>query len=102
MLTNALHFKAAWDVAFDPLDPTEDGSFTLGDGRTVQARMMQRSSTAIHPTSGFVFDILPGIEFKAVAIPYEVIGPIIGLFKVHNGLKLQSLIAFSLNEEGSK
>jgi serpin B len=39
VLVNAVHFDAAWDVAFDPED-TEDGSFRREDGSTVTVPLM--------------------------------------------------------------
>jgi serpin B len=39
VLVNAVHFDAAWDVAFDPAD-TEDRSFVREDGSTITTPLM--------------------------------------------------------------
>jgi len=42
VLTNAVYFKGDWDEQFEP-DKTKDASFTLIDGKTVTAPMMNQT-----------------------------------------------------------
>jgi len=61
VLTNAIYFKAAWNVPFDP-DNTTSGDFHLLDGGTVNAEMMNQN------------EMLPYAEgdgFAAVELPYD-------------------------------
>lgn len=43
-LINAIHFKADWQIAFDP-KKTQEVPFTLADGSTVNRPLMQREDT---------------------------------------------------------
>lgn len=45
VLTNAIYFKGQWASRFDP-KRTADGPFTLADGKTVQARLMNQTADA--------------------------------------------------------
>ena len=71
MITNAMHFKDGWEVAFYPLPPDNTEQFKLENGTKVDVNMMTRSSSSFKLTKPFRFnDILP--EFSVVSIPYEV------------------------------
>ncbi len=60
VLVNAIYFKASWSAPFDPAD-TVDGAFTLRDGGTVTASMM---NGVIDTTCG------GGDGFSLVTVPY--------------------------------
>lgn len=60
VLANAIFFKAAWSQEFNP-DLTADGDFTLLDGSTATAELMQQESY-------FGFD--DGEGYSALEIPY--------------------------------
>lgn len=47
VLTNAIYFKAPWGTKFNP-DQTESGPFTLADGSTVSADLMQQLDTHLY------------------------------------------------------
>ena len=73
MITNAVHFKDGWDVAFYPLPPDATEQFQLENGTKVDVNMMTRSSESLKLTAPFRFDdVLPQVEFSAVSVPYEV------------------------------
>ena len=45
----------------------------LRDGKKVEAEMMERTSSEFTVSKPFEFtDLLPGQEFRAIAIPYAV------------------------------
>ena len=67
LIVNALYFKAAWTVVFDQ-DP-EPQEFTLSSGRKIQVPMMSRTSFHNYAAK-FTTDLLPNMEFLALAIPY--------------------------------
>ena len=61
VLTNAVYFNAAWKNPFDPND-TYDSPFTLLDGSSVSAKLMNAE-----------YSILPAVQgtnFVAAALPY--------------------------------
>ena len=61
VLTNAVYLNAAWKNPFDPND-TRDGPFTLLDGSSVSAKLMNAE-----------YSILPAVQgtnFVAAALPY--------------------------------
>jgi len=60
VMTNAVHFKAAWMQAF-PEDSTHDGAFTLLDGGQVTAPMMEQAAQLGYAER-------PGV--RAVEMPY--------------------------------
>ncbi len=59
-LINAIYFKGAWAVPFDPARTT-DLPFHPLDGSTIQVPMMSRQGT---------FTYLKGSDFQAVSLPY--------------------------------
>ena len=67
LIVNALYFKAAWTVVFDK-DP-EPKEFTLKSGRKIQVPMMSRTSFHNYAAK-FTTDLLPNMNFLALAIPY--------------------------------
>merc|ERR1712012_596495 len=67
LIVNALYFKAAWTVVFDK-DP-EPKEFTLNSGRKIQVPMMSRTSFHNYAAK-FTTDLLPNMDFLALAIPY--------------------------------
>merc|ERR1712012_317762 len=67
LIVNALYFKAAWTVVFDK-DP-EPKEFTLNSGRKIQVPMMSRTSFHNYAAK-FTTDLLPNMNFLALAIPY--------------------------------
>lgn len=62
VLVNAIYFKAAWMVQFDPND-THDAPFHLLDGSDVQVKMMSQS------LSGAPY--VQGNGYQAVELPYK-------------------------------
>ncbi len=60
MLINAIYFKGAWTVQFDP-DTTIDAPFYLDDGSSVDCRMMRRNDTVMYYENEV---------FQAVDLPY--------------------------------
>jgi serpin B len=61
VLTNALYFKGAWAVPFDP-SATRSAAFHLLDGGTQQVQLMQRSGLLRYKR---------GEGFEALALPYS-------------------------------
>jgi serpin B len=61
VLANAIYFKAAWRIPFDPLN-TKDEPFHLADGSTVQTQMMHAGPDA--------FPYAQGDGWQAVGLPY--------------------------------
>ncbi len=61
MLANAIYFKASWLFPFDPA-ATEEGAFTLLDGREVMAPLMRQAAVRA-PYS-------EGDGYQAVRLPY--------------------------------
>ena len=68
IIVNALYFKAAWTVKFE--DNPEPQEFTKLDGTKVLVPMMTRSSFHNYAAK-FQTNLLPNIDFLAVAIPYD-------------------------------
>ncbi|QDG49531.1 serpin family protein [Persicimonas caeni] len=61
VLTNAIYFKASWLSAFDE-QMTSQGDFTLRDGSTVTADLMQQTAQFPYADMG---------DYRAVQLPYD-------------------------------
>jgi serpin B len=61
VLTNAIYFKAAWMYPFSPKQ-TQDGDFTLADGKKVQTKLMRGHNRT---------NYFKGDTFEALELPYE-------------------------------
>ena len=68
MLTNALYFKAKWQV---PFEETETRTFTRGDGSRIPITMMKRIGR---------FDYRETREGQAIALPYGGDGFVMEIF----------------------
>jgi serpin B len=60
VIANAVYFKGQWTATFDP-NSTHSAPFTLSDGTSTPAHMMQQSGT---------FAYLRGPDFQMVRLPY--------------------------------
>jgi serine protease inhibitor len=65
VLTNAIYFKAAWKRPFSTAK-TQDGDFTLADGKKVKAKLMRGSNRT---------NYFKGEGFEALELPYEGFNP---------------------------
>jgi len=63
-----LYFKAAWTVKFE--ETTEPQEFTKLNGQKILVSMMKRTSFHNIATK-FTTNLLPQMEFLALAIPYD-------------------------------
>ena len=70
LLTNAVHFREAWDVAFDELKDLVD--FHLTNGQVVKARMMSRNSYEIGMATFRFTKVLPDMRMSLVSLKYSV------------------------------
>jgi serpin B len=61
VLTNAVYFKAGWTSKFDP-EFTDDETFTLLDGSTVEVPMMVQENT---------YQYASGDGYEAILLPYQ-------------------------------
>jgi len=68
LIVNALYFKAAWTVKFE--ENTEPQEFTKLNGQKILVPMMKRTSFHNIATK-FTTNLLPQMEFLALAIPYD-------------------------------
>ncbi|MFD1960731.1 serpin family protein [Novosphingobium panipatense] len=68
VLTNALYFKAKWQV---PFEETETRTFTRGDGSRIPITMMKRIGR---------FDYRETREGQAIALPYGGDGFVMEIF----------------------
>ena len=69
LIINAIYFKAAWSIIFE-IDP-EPKKFTTISGEEIPTKMMRRTSFHNFATV-FTTDLVPDVNFTAVAIPYQV------------------------------
>ena len=69
LLTNAVHFKEAWDVAFFELPEKLD--FHLTNGQVLKTRMMLRSSYQIGLATFSFAKVLPDMKMSLVSLKYS-------------------------------
>jgi serine protease inhibitor len=70
MIVNALYFNASWTIVFDEVPNPMEFQLSNGDD-VVLTKMMTR--TSFHFVAAkFDTELLRGIQFTAVAIPYQV------------------------------
>ena len=70
LLTNAIYFKDAWNVAFTEVPDLKP--FTLSTGTKIQAKYMTRASFEFSVFEFELRSLLQGVKFTAASIPYAV------------------------------
>jgi serpin B len=85
VLTNAIYFKGAWLIKFDPKQ-TREADFTLANGRKVKVKMMRLTAAQGEPIAHLRYGDWGG--FKVLELPYagKRLSMIIVLPRAHDGL----------------
>jgi serine protease inhibitor len=70
ILTNAVHFREAWDAAFDELPDRLD--FYLANGQVTKVKMMVRASYQIGLARFHFTKVVPDMPMTLASIKYSV------------------------------